>query len=95
MQMDQIRRRLEFNNDYSDSNAPMAFSLFKVKNEFCTKVRKFSPKELTKIFNDSNYIGQREISKRFDLESGSYVLIPSLYEKEALKFFIRIFIETN
>ena len=95
MQMDQVRRRLQFENNYADSNAPIAFSLFKIRSEYRAKNRKFAPNELTRIFNDSNYVGQREITKRFDLEPGSFVLIPSLYEKgEAMNFFIRVFIET-
>jgi len=93
MQMEQVRRREEFDNSFADSNAPIAFSLFKIKCDFQMKTRRFSHKELTKIFNDSNYVGQRELSKRFDLEQGSYVLIPSLYEKDVnMKFFIRVYI---
>jgi hypothetical protein len=93
MQMEQVRRREEFDNSFADSNAPIAFSLFKIKCDFQMKTRRFSHKELTKIFNDSNYVGQRELSKRFDLEQGSYVLIPSLYEKDVnMKIFIRVYI---
>lgn len=93
MQMGQIRRRIEFDNNFADSNAPISFSLFKVKQGLQMKTRRFRQNELIKIFNDSNYVGQREISRAFSLEQGFYILIPSLYEKDVnMDFFIRVFI---
>ena len=93
MQTEQVQRRVEFNNNFADSNVPIAFGLFKIKDDFHNKSRKFSQNELIKVFNDSNYVGHREISKRFDLEPGSYVLIPSIFEKDvAMKYFVRVFI---
>ncbi len=59
--------------------------------------------ELTKKLNSSQmkycddngiYMYQREISKRFDLKPGSYVIIPSCFKKDvAMKFLLRVFIE--
>ena len=99
MQTEQVRRRLEFNNEYSDSNVPISFSVYRIKNEHSSlnsprDLKKYAKSDLVEVYYDSSYVGQREISKRLSLEPGGYVIMPSLFEKDvAMKFLLRIFIE--
>ena len=57
---------------------------------------KYSAKVLEPKFICYKYSYQREFVRRFDLEPGSYVIIPSAYVKDTqMKFFLRIFSQTE
>lgn len=57
---------------------------------------KYSPKLLEPKFICYKYSYQREFVRRFDLEPGSYVIIPSAYVKDTqMRFFLRIFCQSE
>jgi hypothetical protein len=72
----------------------MSFSLFKLNKNLSRD--KFDPSDLIEIYHDNSYYGQRQKSKKFNLDKNSiYVVIPSLFEKNlSTKYLLRIYIQT-
>lgn len=97
MQTETLRLR-EKTGHFSGSREALGIHVYKVTSETYQ-----SGVEMTKKLNSSQmqycedsgvYLYQREISKRFDLKPGSYVIIPSCFKKDvAMKFHLRVFIE--
>lgn len=49
---------------------------------------------LQRIASSGAYLNKREVTKRFNLNPGEYVIIPSTFEEDAeIKFLLRIFSE--
>ena len=49
-----------------------------------------------KKYDPENYEHEKEVSKRFDLPPGDYVIIPSLFEKDKpMQFVLRLFMESS
>jgi hypothetical protein len=98
MQTETLRLR-EKSGQFSGSREALGIHVYQVTGENHHQ----SGVELTKRLNSSQmqycedsgvYLYQREISKRFDLTPGSYVIIPSCFKKDvAMKFHLRVFIE--
>ena len=54
----------------------------------------FAGKDLEKIGSSGPYLNKREVTKRFNLKPGEYVIIPSTYEEGTEgEFLLRIFSE--
>jgi hypothetical protein len=50
--------------------------------------------QLTRIGTSGSYINSREVTKRFRLEPGNYLIIPSTYEEDRnCEFMLRVFSE--
>lgn len=77
------------------------FRVYKVRKEsdgenaIQTRV-KLTEDQLERVGNSGNYVNKREITKRFRLEPGYYLIIPSLFEhNQEGHFLIRVFTETS
>jgi hypothetical protein len=54
--------------------------------------QKFTSKELEEVGRTGIYLCTREVTKRFELRPGQYVIIPSMFQRDvAGKFFLRMF----
>jgi hypothetical protein len=87
-----------------DKNGQLAeeyiqFRLFRIKNETdALKAKNYNQKllahQLERVGNSGDYINKREITKRFRVPSGNYLIIPSLYDADVQgEFMLRIFTE--
>lgn len=90
---DQIKRRLERDGSYEQSNEPMNCSIYRKKDGVGSK-KKYIYSDLEEIFSHYFYLSQREVSVKLDLEPGEYVVIPSLFTKDAEgSYILRVFLE--
>lgn len=59
-----------------------------------TNGHKLHPSLLQRVGGSGSYINSREITKRFKVEPGHYVIIPSIYDEDhEADFMLRIFTE--
>ena len=94
MQMAQVRKRMENDGQFEDSNEAIAFSIHKPKKKKSSQ--KYSYNEMEEIQSTGVYLSQREVAKRINISPGSYIIRPTVYNSEgSLKFFLRIFIESE
>lgn len=57
--------------------------------------RRFYRNELEDVDDSGTYINLRDISKRFRVPPGNYIVIPSTFEEDhAGKFMLRLFTES-
>lgn len=81
------------------SREALGIAIYKIKNKeeiFINKsrIKTVRTSNLEFFENTGVYLYKRHISKRFDLSSGAYVVIPSCYKKDVnMKYLLRIFIE--
>jgi calpain len=55
---------------------------------------KVQPQQIDLIGDSGSYINTREVTKRFRVEPGDYIIIPSTYnEDQACEFLLRAFTE--
>ena len=92
-----VRFRDESNGKFN-SIPGIGFSIYKVNETALDKVNadpvKFSQEDLTTIKMPSMYMGQREYTAKFYLESGTYVIIPATFKPDiSEKFLLRLFTE--
>lgn len=72
------------------------FRIFKIKDGIDEKDTgmKYYSSELERIGTSGNYINKREVTKRFRVSPGNYIIIPSTYdENHECKFLLRVFTE--
>jgi calpain, invertebrate len=72
------------------------FRVFKVKDgvEDDGTALKYYSSELDRVGTSGNYINKREVTKRFRVPPGDYVIMPSTYdENHECKFLLRVFTE--
>ena len=99
MQTDQAKLRDETGGKYENSNEALGFSIYSIKNELSDNVitnqkEKFTESELVERFSSGNYICKREVSRKFEMPAGTYVIIPSVYQKDKqLSYLVRVFVE--
>lgn len=69
----------------------------KIKPEaFNSHEKKYSESDLTEMGTTGVYVAKKEVSKRFELDPGNYIIIPSLFDKGAeSNFVIRLFFESD
>lgn len=105
MQCDQIRKRLESDDGgYENSVEPIGFSLFSILANNDHLPRPFRARKLVaqvdsnscqRIASSGIYLYKREINKKISLEPGSYVLVPSVFDKDvSLRYVLRVFYYT-
>jgi hypothetical protein len=46
----------------------MSFSLYKIQND-CDHIKKYEKEDLILFFHDNSYVGQRQKTKKFQLDS--------------------------
>ena len=74
--------------------ATIMFHLFKVRGNGL-KTR-YNSKELKRVGKSDKLVGEREVTKRFTLKTGLYVIIPSIAESDYdTKYLLRIFNQSN
>lgn len=94
IQTEQVRKRAETNGSYENSNEPISFRIYQVSVK--SLVSRYSENQLTEVGNLNIYLAEKEVSKRFDLPPGDYVIIPSLFEKDKpMQFVLRLFMESS
>jgi len=97
MQKYSRRKRGIFNKESAEEF--INFMLFKVKNDekyrnYEINKKSIDKEYLEKIGSNPYYINRREISLRFYLPMGAYIIIPALYDENIEgEFLIRIFNE--
>jgi len=96
MQTETVRKRVENNGKYESSFEDLSFRIYSVKNNAeLTQDFKYDPKMLTEYDKLPFYLASREVTKRFSLKPGKYVIIPSMFEKNVnMKFLLRVFYES-
>lgn len=72
--------------------------LLKIKNkkallELLSKGENVNEIYLERIGGSGPYLNRREVTARFDLKVGEYVIVPSTYEPISMQFLLRIFSE--
>lgn len=98
IQCEQSRLRDETDGTYEKSNEAIAFSIYKcvgseanISKKFSSNP-KFSERELDEVCASGAYVYMREKSRRFQLDPGYYIIIPSLFEKNRrMRFLLRVF----
>ena len=74
--------------------ATIMFHLFKVRGNGL-KTR-YNSKELKRVGKSNKLEGEREVTKRFTLQTGIYVIIPSIAKSDYdTKYLLRIFNQSN
>jgi len=99
MQKDSRLKRIEV--DYQESEeCYIQFRLYRVtipSDEFDPEAgKKLYANQLERIGTSGSYINSREITKRFRVEPGKYLIIPSTYDEDKhCEFLLRIFTEAE
>lgn len=100
MQKDSRLKRIQSRQDSCEEF--IQFKLFKINedvpiDEAKTTGLRLYGNQLQKIGSSGSYINSREVTRRFSVDSGYYVIIPSTYECDYQKcdFLLRIFSETT
>lgn len=97
MQTESMRLRAESNGQFGSSFEGLAFRIYAINNGAKPGNNGlYEQKMLTEVSGIGVYSRTREVSKRSSLRPGTYVIIPSLFDKDKnMKFVIRIFYETS
>ncbi len=93
MQKDSRLKRLETGDQQAEKF--IQFRLYKVlENVDEKRTLKLYSSQLDRIGSSGNFINSREITKRFKVTVGKYLIIPSTYkEDEESDFMVRVFSE--
>lgn len=97
MQKDSRLKRIKTKADSAEEF--IQFRLYKIKDEdqiddSKTTGLKFYSNQLERIGTSGSYINSREVTKRFRIEPGYYLIIPSTYEDDrSCEFMLRILTE--
>lgn len=95
-QMDQIRKRMESDGSYENSNEPIAFTIFKILDESLrpdemSKHVNFDDTQVKKTASTGIYVYEREVNKVCSLSPGCYIVVPSTFERNvSMRFLVRI-----
>ena len=98
MQKDTRLKRLETGNDSEES---IQFRLYKINDDIEINQTRSSGLRLyanqsVRIGSSGSYINSREVTKRFKVRPGNYVIIPSTYEDDReCDFLLRILTEQD
>ena len=97
LQTESARKRLENDGTYEKSMEAISYKIYSIRSgEKPDPNNKYSANSLEKIDQISSYYYQRDVTKRFELNPGTYVLIPSMFEKNKnMKFLLRYFYEAE
>lgn len=94
--------RYKNDGNYENSFKSIKFHLYvlnedldqRVVVENKSKLKKFKESQMSLIDSSGAYADQREVTKRCYLESGHYIIIPSIYEHNLeSKYLLRIFFD--
>lgn len=94
MQKDSRLKRIKTKADSAEEF--IQFRLYKVRDEDSVdgSGMKFYSNQLDRVGASGSYINSREVTKRFRLEPGYYLIIPSTYEDDkSCEFMLRILTE--
>lgn len=97
MQKDSRLKRIQTKSESAEEF--IQFRLYKIRDddhidESKTTGLKFYSNQLERIGTSGSYINSREVTKRFRIEPGYYLIIPSTYEEDRnCEFMVRILTE--
>jgi hypothetical protein len=97
MQMYTRRMRVALRVDSAEEHRQ--FRLFKVRDQekffrFLAEGEPIPSRYMERIGSSGDYLNKREVTRRFSLTQGAYVIIPSCYENDKEgEFLVRIFTE--
>jgi calpain len=97
MQKDARLKRIKTKSDSAEEF--IQFRLYRIKDDSAvdeskTSGLKFYSNQLDRIGSSGSYINSREVTKRFRVEPGYYLIIPSTYEEDkSCEFMLRILTE--
>ena len=97
MQKNTRRKRVELNVENAEEY--IQFRLYKVKhlesfNDSVENGTQLKGTDLERINSSGAYTNKREVTARFSLKKGAYVIIPSCYDEDVEgSFLVRIFTE--
>ena len=98
MQKDSRLKRLK-STDGESAEEYIQFKLFSIKDHVSVDSTKSSglklyANQLDRIGASGSYINSREVTKRFRVNPGYYLIVPSTYDEDkACEFLIRVFTE--
>lgn len=103
MQTEQMRLKDKNGGIFEQSNEALGFSVYLIVDTNQAIVQKkinqgykFKEQELDECCTSGAYRITREVSKRFLLGPGNYVIIPSLFDRDVpMKFLMRVFTKSN
>lgn len=107
MQKEQVRKRLETDGTFENSNEPIAFYVYKIKdssqilfcNQFDLSNIRFNDDLVVKVFSSGTYLYRRELTRFISLNSDAcYLIVPSIFDKDVtMKYLLRIYfsVESN
>jgi hypothetical protein len=97
MQTDSFKRRLQSADPTDRCLEAICFKIFLIKEGTNPNENNiYNDESLEYIDRASHYCHYRDVSERFELKPNSYIIIPSLYEKNLkAKFLLRCFYETE
>jgi hypothetical protein len=96
MQTESVRKRIESKGNYGNTFESLSFRIYSLKSDAgSAQDTKYDAKMLIEVENLPYYLASREVTKRFSLKPGKYVIIPSMFEKNVnMKFLLRVFYES-
>lgn len=96
IQSDQVRKRMESDDGaYENSVEPIGFSLFSIPNRIMDLFA-IGPDTCQRIESSGIYLYKREVNKKVYLNAGTYLLIPSVFDKDiSMDYVLRIFYFTS
>jgi hypothetical protein len=85
IQKGQTRKRLETDGSNEKANEPISFSVYKVKEREIGKKEQLDSIDssiLEETLFSSSYKYRRDLTKRIEVDCGTYIIVPSLYYKD-------------
>jgi hypothetical protein len=97
MQTEAAKKRLDTDGSYEKSLEAICFKIFSIRQGAKPDSNMRYNQQSLEIFEKvSSYYYQRDVTKRFELKPGTYVVVASLFEKnKSSKFLLRYFFETE
>jgi len=85
MTTDYVEKRKE-----DEDNEPISFRLYLVSNKKAKLKRSYYSDELELVGKSGNFVREREVTKRFRVDPGVYVILPMTTAKNETNYLLRI-----
>ena len=97
LQTETVRKRQETDGSYENAFEALSFRIYSIRaGEKPDSKNRYAAQSLELVDKISSYIYQRDVTQRFDLKPNTYVLIPSLFDRNKnMKYILRYFHELD